>query len=75
MVEESEDEGLRRESPPVQPLNPMAPIGSRRVEDIEMEVAKTTLFLGRCFLCSFWFHLCFLPMFCLLKFLVLHFSR
>lgn len=42
---------------PTWPLNPMPLIGSRRDEDIEMDVAKATLFLGECSLAS-WFYSC-----------------
>jgi len=61
-VEESEDEP-EHELPLTQPLNPTPPIGSWWEEDIEMDVTKTTLFLGRCLLGSFGFSLCFHLMF------------
>ena len=73
MVEESEDEP-EHEPPPTQPLNPTPLIGSWREEDIEMDVTKTTLFLGRCFLGSFWFYFVFSLLCLLLKFLVFTFS-
>ena len=56
-VEESEDEP-EHELPLTQPLNPTPPIGSWWEEDIEMDVVKATLFLGRYFL-AFLFYLTF----------------
>jgi hypothetical protein len=70
VVEESEDEP-KHELPPTQPLNSTPPIGSRR-EVIEMDVAKTTLFLGRCFLDYFGFT-CVFTLCLLLKCLVFTF--
>jgi hypothetical protein len=72
VVEESKNEP-EHEPPPTQPLNPTPPIGSRREDVIEMDVAKTTLFLGRCFLGSFGFT-CVFTLCLLLKFLVFTFS-
>lgn len=59
VIEESEEEP-RRESPPVQPVNPMPSIGSRRLEDTEMDPGESVLFLSKCyFLLCFCF--CFAP--------------
>jgi hypothetical protein len=57
LVEESEDEP-EHELPPMWPLNPMPLIGSSWEEDVEMDVTKATLFLGKCFV-AFGFYLVF----------------
>ena len=56
-LEESED-NPEHEPPSARPLNPMPSIGSWWEDDIDMNPAKATLFLGKCSL-TFYFYLIF----------------